>query len=160
VKYITTFGFSLIFLPVLASAQLSGLGKTTGSVVGGATGAVNGAVSTAGVATNTRGTVTGEEGASAGRALGESANASSTVTQNAILSERAKPLLSAAAGLPEAATGFKDTSDFMTTAHFAHHMNIPFDDLKAQTTGKNRVSLKRQSPGCVRTRIARRRRVI
>lgn len=39
------------------------------------------------------------------------------------------------------AVGFHDDMEFMTALHAAHDLNIPFEQLKAETTGKKRVSL-------------------
>jgi hypothetical protein len=66
---------------------------------------------------------------------------SAGVAQNAALSSRISPLLPGSTSLSAAAAGFHSDSDFVTTLHAAHNLGIPFDQVKARTTGKGSVSL-------------------
>ena len=119
-----------------ASAQL-GLGKVAGSAAGSVQGAATGAISqpaaVAGQAT--------ESGRVAGQMNGPLANGSLTVLQDAALSSGLAPLVPSSTTLPAAATGFESEGDFISALHVAHNLDIPFDKLKAQTTGHNSVSL-------------------
>lgn len=144
-------GIFIIVAPVMAFAQLGGVERTAGSVTGAANGAVNGSVNgtvagpngVAGAAARETGAIGGQEGLSAGRALGQTTDVAAAVTQNANLAARVQPLLPSGANLPQAAAGFKDSADFLTTAHIAHDLNIPFDQLKSETTGKGHVSMEK-----------------
>ena len=117
------------FTAIPASAQL-GLGRATGTVGGTVSGAVGGTVQTAtsGPAVPAQNPAQNMEG-------------SLRVTQNAALSTKIGPLLPSATTLPAAAAGFRSDSEFLATLHAAHNLNIPFEQLKEQTTGKGSVSL-------------------
>ncbi|HVW87752.1 MAG TPA: hypothetical protein VHB50_23870 [Bryobacteraceae bacterium] len=65
------------------------------------------------------------------------------MTQNASLANRVQTLLPAGAGLASASAGFEDTATFLAAAHLAHNLNIPWESLKAETTGKHRRSFAR-----------------
>jgi hypothetical protein len=62
-------------------------------------------------------------------------------TQNAALSSQLTPLLPASSSVPAGAVGFHDDTEFITALHAAHNLNIPFEQLKAQMTGKKSMSL-------------------
>ncbi|HVY94628.1 MAG TPA: hypothetical protein VHA14_17825 [Bryobacteraceae bacterium] len=107
------------------------------------------------------GGVTSSVGASAGGVAGESAGVagapgaavarqnvfgSLNASQNAALSSQLAPLLPASSSVASssvasAAAGFHDDMEFMTALHAAHNLNIPFEQLKAETTGKHSMSL-------------------
>jgi hypothetical protein len=111
-----------------------GVGNVTGSVNGAARGTVNGTVSQPPAqANNPKGP--------AGRGLGQSVDGTLNVTQNAELSSRLQPLLPNGTSVANAASGFQDQGEFVSAVHVAHNLNIPFDQLKAQMTGSNSVSL-------------------
>src|SRR6185437_11470198 len=76
-------------------------------------------------------------------ALGQTTDAAATLRQNAALSTGVKPLLPASTDMTRAAAGFEDTNQFMTTVHASRNMGIPFDQMKAQTTGKGHVSMEK-----------------
>jgi len=130
---------SWIVAAVLAVApawgQLGAVGSVTGSV-GGDVGSTVGAT--------TRGAV-GESAGMAGTPGGvmarQSIFSSLNATQNAALSSQLTPLLGGSASVPAAAAGFRDDTEFMTAAHAAHNLNIPFERVKAETTGKKSMSL-------------------
>ncbi len=118
-----------------AAAQL-GLGRVTGSA-------------SAAVDSTTRATVS-EPGLSgpgvlpAGRGgSGQDVFGSLGVAQNAALSSRIGPLVPATTTLPQAATGFQSDSEFIAALHAAHNLNVPFERMKAETTGKGSVSLEK-----------------
>jgi TPP-dependent 2-oxoacid decarboxylase len=50
-------------------------------------------------------------------------------------------LLPSGTTLPAAAGGFENEGQFIAALHIAHNLNIPFDQLKSQMTGKNEMSL-------------------
>jgi len=64
-----------------------------------------------------------------------------TVTHNAALATRIGPLLPGTTTLPAAAAGFRSDGEFIATLHAAHNLSIPFDRLKARTTGRDALSL-------------------
>jgi hypothetical protein len=129
IKYtLTTCMMAAALTPMPVSAQL-GLGRAAGSVGGTAHGTVGDTISQPGMETPSS------------RTRGEAADGSFSLTQNTALSSRISPLLPATTTLPAAAAGFHSGSDFVATLHAAHNLNIPFEQLKAQTTGKGSVSL-------------------
>jgi hypothetical protein len=65
------------------------------------------------------------------------------VTHNAELPSRLQTLLPTGTTVAKAAAGFEDQGEFIAAVHVAHNLNIPFDQLKAQMTGNNSVSLGR-----------------
>lgn len=133
------FWISSVMAAALAASPLwaqrgLGLGNVTGSANGAARGAVNGTVSQPPAqANNPKGP--------AGRGLGQSVDGTLNVTQNAELSSRLQPLLPNGTSVANAAAGFQDQGEFVSAVHVAHNLNIPFDQLKAQMTGSNSVSL-------------------
>lgn len=133
------FWISSVITAALAAAPLwaqrgLGVGNVTGSVTGAAHGTVNGTASQPpGQANNPKGP--------SGRGLGQSVDGTLNVTQNAELSSRLQPLLPKGTSVANAAAGFEDQGEFISAVHVAHNLNIPFDQLKAQMTGKNSVSL-------------------
>jgi hypothetical protein len=127
--------------PVMAVAVVAaplwaqrGLGVGNGSINGAARGGVNGTISQPPGQINTpRGP--------AGRGLGQSVDGTLNVTQNAQLSSRLQTLLPNGTTVSKAAAGFENQGEFIAVVHVAHNLNIPFDQLKAQVTGANSVSL-------------------
>ena len=133
------FWISSVMAAALAAAPLwaqrgLGLGNVTGSVNGAARGGVNGTISQPPAQANN------PKGPS-GRGLGQSVDGTLNVTQNAELSSRLQPLLPNGTSIANAAAGFEDQGEFISAVHVAHNLNIPFDQLKTQLTGKNSVSL-------------------
>jgi hypothetical protein len=126
------YSWSLSVAVVLAAApawgQLGAVGSVTGSVGGTVGGAVGG---------TTRG-MAGEPADVAGR---QSVFSSLNASQNAALSSQLTPLLAASSSMTAAAAGFHDDREFITAAHAAHNLNIPFDRVKAETTGRKSMSL-------------------
>lgn len=133
------FWISSVMTAALAAAPLwaqrgLGLGNVTGSVNGAARGTVDGTIS------QPSGRTDAPKGP-AGRGLGQSVDGNLNVTQNAELSSRLQPLLPNGTSVANAAAGFQDQGEFISAVHVAHNLNIPFDQLKAQMTGGNSVSL-------------------
>ncbi len=120
-----------IVMPV--SAQKGGGGGLgVGHVTGPVTGSVNETVRGRG-SLDANGTVGG---------IGHGADHSAlNVTQNTQLSERLQTLLPKGENLPAAAAGFENQGQFISAVHVAHNLNIPFDQLKSEMTGKNDLSL-------------------
>jgi hypothetical protein len=117
-----------------------GLGRAVGGVTGGVAGGANGvAGGAAGAASETSSATVGARGQ--GRGVGESAGGAGSVTNNAALSSRVQTLLPSGESISNAAAGFEDQGQFIAAAHAAHNLNIPFDQLKAQMTGKDQSSL-------------------
>lgn len=124
---------AVLAAPLWAQRGL-GLGNVTGSVNGAARGGVNGTISQPPAQGN-------NPKGPAGRGLGQSVDGTLNVTQNAELSSRLQPLLPNGTSVASAASGFQDQGEFVSAVHVAHNLNIPFDQLKTQLTGKNSVSL-------------------
>lgn len=127
-----------------AHAQVPAAGGVVGGVTGTAAGAVNGTVAPGGAIGAVGGitdTARGDIGAGVGNGpvIG-AADAVTTMRQNAALSSSAQPLLPKGMTPTQAAAGFTDTENFMTAVHAAHDLNIPFDQFKAETTGKGHMS--------------------
>ena len=117
-----------------------GLGRAVGGVTGGAAGGANGVAGGAtGAASETSSATVGARGQ--GRGLGESVGGAGSITNNAALSSRVQTLLPSGESISSAAAGFEDQGQFIAAAHAAHNLNIPFDQLKAQMTGKDQSSL-------------------
>jgi hypothetical protein len=93
----------------------------------------------AGTASGTTSATVGARGQ--GRGLGESVDGAVSITNNAALSSRVQTLLPSGESVSNAAAGFEDQGQFIAAAHAAHNLNIPFDQLKAQMTGKDQNSL-------------------
>jgi hypothetical protein len=72
-------------------------------------------------------------------------DAATSMRQYPVLASMEQPLLPKGMNATQAASGFEDTDHFITALHAAHDMNIPFDQLKAQTTGKGHTSLEKAS---------------
>ena len=113
-----------------------GLGRAVGGVGGRATGMAGGVNSSA---SETSSATVGARGQ--GRGLGESVGGAASVTDNARLSSRLQSLLPSGETVSGAAAGFENQGQFIAAAHAAHNLNIPFDQLKAQMTGKDQNSL-------------------
>jgi len=113
------------------------VGGVTGGVSGGATGVAGGA---SGAASETTSATVGARRGQ-GRGLGESAGGGGSITHNAALSSRVQTLLPSGESISNAAAGFEDQGQFIAAANAAHNLNIPFDQLKAQMTGKDQSSL-------------------
>jgi hypothetical protein len=126
-------------LAVPLAAQRGGGGGAGGPGLGHATGAVTGTVN--GTAHDQGSLGARGNGAGLGRGLGQSADGGLGVTQNTQLSGRLQTLLPSGTTLPAAAAGFENEGQFLAALHVAHNLNIPFDRLKAQMTGKNEMSL-------------------
>jgi len=149
-----TFNCAILFSIVLTVTSVRAqLGGVVGGVAGKAGGTVNAAAS-GGVAggVGAPGNIAGRESAGVfGReTLGPTQSALSVI-QSGELSSRMQGLLPAASNLTVAAQGFSDAGQFVTAAHAAHNLNLPFDDLKRKMTGKHRESLEKAvrelSPG-------------
>src|SRR5258708_15315200 len=70
-----------------------------------------------------------------------SVSASSRLASNTALSARIQPLLPTGSTVATASTGFRNQGEFVPALHVSRNLNIPFDSLKAEMTGKNPVSL-------------------
>jgi len=117
-----------------------GLGRAVGGVTGGVAGGTAGVAGGAtGAASETSSTTVGARGQ--GRGPGESVGGGSSITNNAALSSRVQTLLPSGESVSNAAAGFEDQGQFIAAAHAAHNLNIPFDQLKTQMTGKDQSSL-------------------
>lgn len=57
------------------------------------------------------------------------------------LSSRLAGLLPAGTNMQRAASGFKNLGQFVAAVHVSHNLGIPFDQLKAKTTGSGAESL-------------------
>src|SRR6185295_16491704 len=145
-KYYQTFSISLaigaaLSLPLWAQhggggGNGLGLGRAVGGVTGGATRVAGGVT---GAASETSSATVGVRGK--GRGMGESVGGAGSITNNAALSSRVQTLLPSGESISNAAAGFEDQGQFIAAAHAAHNLNIPFDQLKAQMTGKDQSSL-------------------
>jgi len=60
-----------------------------------------------------------------------------------LLSTRAQTLLPAGTSVRGAAMGFRNQREFLTTLHVSRDLNIPFNQLKAETTGPHHESLEK-----------------
>ena len=98
-----------------------------------------GAAQGAGVSTP-KGMKTGQQPAGAAATI-PNMTVADRVANNQALSTRLQPLLPTGATIQSAATGFKNTGQFVAALHVSRNLNIPFSQLKAQMTGANRVSL-------------------
>jgi hypothetical protein len=141
------FSVSLAMAAMLAApayAQLGrgvGLGGVPGGITGAATGSAAGSVAGVG-AGSVNGAASAASTARAQGAAGALAGASAaSIADNATLSSRAQTLLPDGEAVSHAAAGFGTQEQFLTAVHAAHDMNIPFDQLKAQMTGRGHVSL-------------------
>lgn len=119
---------ALVALPAWGQLGLGGAGGAVSTTVSGTTRA----------AISEPAAVTAPVGSIAGR---QDVFSSLNATQNAVLSTQLSPLLPETTSVPAAAAGFHDDSAFLTTLHAAHNLNIPFEQLKAETTGRNSTSL-------------------
>lgn len=135
-----------------ASAFGQGKGGGLGGVVNGAAGAgvgvgrgVTGTVdSTVNGAANAKlpGSANNQsKGNGAGQGLGTPVTGALNASENAALATRLQPLLPAGTTVALAETGFKNQGQFLSTVHVAHNLGIPFDQVKAQMTGNDSVSL-------------------
>ena len=70
-------------------------------------------------------------------------NASARLASNTALSARIQPLLPAGSTVATASTGFRNQGQFIAALHVSRNLNIPFDQLKVELTGKNSTSLGR-----------------
>lgn len=61
--------------------------------------------------------------------------------QNTQLSSRLEGLLPEGAHVQDSAAGFKNLGAFVAAVHVSHNIGIPFEQLKARTTGPDAVSL-------------------
>jgi len=57
------------------------------------------------------------------------------------LAARMQLLLPSGETTQAAATGFKNTGQFVAAVHASNNLNIPFDQLKARMTGSEKLSL-------------------
>lgn len=60
---------------------------------------------------------------------------------NSELSSRVQSLLPKGTSLQDATKGFSSETEFITTLHAAHDLNIPFDQLKVEVTTGDRNSI-------------------
>ena len=127
----TRWAFVTALTAVPVAAQL-GLGNATSSIGGMAQGTARASIA------QSAGGIAGP-----GAGVRPELNASSAISQNTVLTARIGSLVPATTTPAAAEAGFRSDSDFVTTLHAAHNLNIPFEDLKAQTTGKGAVSLNR-----------------
>jgi hypothetical protein len=63
------------------------------------------------------------------------------LSQNTKLASRLGTLLPAGTDLQQAAGGFKNLGEFVAATHVSHNLGIPFENLKARTTGPDAISL-------------------
>jgi hypothetical protein len=63
------------------------------------------------------------------------------IEQNPRLMSRLQPLLPSGTTLESAAQGFRNEGQFIAALHVSQNLKIPFTDLKAEMTGKDRDSL-------------------
>jgi hypothetical protein len=63
------------------------------------------------------------------------------LTDNTHLASRLQTMLPSGETTAAAATGFKNTGQFVAAVHAANNLNIPFDQLKAKMTGSEKLSL-------------------
>lgn len=63
------------------------------------------------------------------------------LARNTKLASKLQPLLPAGTNLQTAAGGFKNLGQFVAAVHVSKDLGIPFNQLKAKTTGPNAVSL-------------------
>ena len=63
------------------------------------------------------------------------------LSQNTKLSSKVGEVLPAGTDVQQAASGFKNLGQFVAAAHVSKNLGIPFEDLKARTTGPDAVSL-------------------
>ncbi len=110
-----------------------GVGAGNGSLNGAVRGGINGTIS------QSPGEINSQRGP--GRGLGPSLDGTLNVTHNPELTSRLQTLLPGGTTVAKAAAGFEDQGEFIAAVHVAHNLNIPFDQLKAQMTGNNSVSL-------------------
>ena len=73
------------------------------------------------------------------------------IERNPALKAKIESLLPPGANVKRAASGFRNEGQFIAALHASRNLNIPFDQLKAQMTGSNAVSLgeaiQKLSPG-------------
>lgn len=79
----------------------------------------------------------------------DAAQLAKTLSSNSTLAARSQALLPAGTNMQTAAAGFEDARQFLLVEHIAHDLNIPFNQLKADVTGTNPMSL-RQAIGTLR----------
>jgi hypothetical protein len=72
---------------------------------------------------------------------GSNANFITKIEANPKLSAKLQALLPTGETLAQAAAGFKSEGQFIAALHASHNLNIPFDKLKADMTGSNKMSL-------------------
>lgn len=125
-----------------ANAQILGRGGVTGGATAGVAGGVTSGVVGSAAGTSA-GAVTQSATATNARALGQTTDTAATMRQNTALSSSVQPLLPADTDMTRAAAGFEDTNQFMTAVHASRNMGIPFDQMKAKTTGKGHVSIEK-----------------
>jgi hypothetical protein len=88
------------------------------------------------------GRATATTGSAGSAGVGAAAHAPVTsVTANPNLSARVQTLLPAGMTVPTAAAGFRNTGQFLATAHVAHNLGLSFTQLKAAETGSSPESL-------------------
>ena len=70
-------------------------------------------------------------------------SATTNVATNPALAARVQNLLPPGTNVQTAATGFRNTGQFLAAVHVSNNLNIPFAQLKARMTGANSESLGR-----------------
>ena len=63
------------------------------------------------------------------------------LANNTQLASRTQALLPTGETVQQASAGFKNTGQFLAAVHVSNNLGIPFDQLKARTTGSQSVSL-------------------
>jgi hypothetical protein len=80
-------------------------------------------------------------GADASTQRAQRKSTSELVEQNARLTSRLKELLPEGTEPQAAAAGFRNLGEFVSAVHVSRNLGIPFEYLKARTTGPDAVSL-------------------
>ena len=149
---------ALCMAPGLASAQGRGhMGGSVAGMGGGMGGAHMGAGMGAGMGSGPATMRGAGSTATAGSPANMHANVNSSasarantmsksqpsvaLSNNTRLASRTQALLPAGETVKQASAGFKNTGQFLAAVHVSHNLGIPFDQLKARTTGPQRVSL-------------------
>ena len=139
---------ALTFSPAVVSAQQGkALGVGVGSQVKVGTGANAGANAggvKAGVGAKSSTEVKTEGKGEARRAEGKGEARSSVLTHieaNPRLESRLKTMLPSGTTMAQASSGFKNQGQFIACLHVSKNLGIPFDELKANMTGKSSMSL-------------------
>lgn len=140
----TQFGMLILTLGLAVPAALAqkakGLGGVTGAVTGTVGTTVDGTVDTV---ARPGGPPAAGEHPRHGGVLAQPLDASLGLAQNAELASRLEWMMPPGRNPAEAAMGFANQAEFVAALHAAHNLQIPFDDLKAEMMGNQKLSLER-----------------